>query len=53
MTTGGDQLRMQDRLDDVLQPGTLTHDLIAAGICRRRACVTSSAIHTSGRKPLA
>jgi hypothetical protein len=24
-------MRMQDRLDDVLQPGTLTHDLVAAG----------------------
>ena len=26
-----DQVRMQDRLDDVLQPGTLAHDLITAG----------------------
>jgi hypothetical protein len=31
MRTGGYQVRMQDRLDDVLPPGTLAHDLIAAG----------------------
>src|SRR5262245_9990993 len=49
--------RMQDRLDNVLQPRTLPHDLVAPRaaplISRRSACVGSSAIQTSGKKPLA
>ena len=31
MWAGWDQVRMQDRLDDVLQPGALEHNLIAPG----------------------
>jgi hypothetical protein len=31
MRTSGDQVRVQDRLHDVLQPGALPHKLIATG----------------------
>jgi hypothetical protein len=49
-----DQMGMEDRLNDVLQPCALPDNLIAPRYtCRRSACVTSPAIHTSGRKPLA
>jgi hypothetical protein len=31
MRAGRDQVRMQDRLDDVLEPGALAHELVASG----------------------
>jgi hypothetical protein len=45
MRAGRDQMGVQDRLNDVLQPRALAHDLVAP-----RACVVSSAIQTSGKK---
>jgi hypothetical protein len=46
-------MRMQDRLNDVLQSHALPHDLIAAGDLPAEGLRRSSGIQTSGRKPLA
>jgi hypothetical protein len=48
-----DQMGMQDRLHDVLEPRPLLDDLVARAAWRRRARVFASASHTSGKKPLA
>jgi hypothetical protein len=50
---GRHQVRVQDRLDDRLQPRPLTADLIAARDLPPQCQVPWSGTQTSGRKPLA
>ena len=48
-----DQVGVQDRLDDVLQPGSLPDDLVATGDLPAQRLGGIVGIQTSGRKPLA
>jgi hypothetical protein len=47
------QVRVQNRPHDVLQPDALPHNLIAAGYLPAQPYVASLAIQTFGKKPLA